>query len=162
MSSKLGNTLGVAIGATLIGSLSLSQLAAASPAFQVGDLAAGYMLAAGAEGKCGEGKCGMAAMDKNKDGKVSADEAKAMGMSEAMFKSADTNGDGVLDAAEVKAHHAAMHKDGGEGSCGSDMAKGSEGSCGGAMKAADAKKKDAEGSCGGHKGGEGGCGAMKG
>lgn len=161
MSSKFGNTLGVAIGATLVGSLSLSQLAAASPAFQVGDLAAGYMLAAGAEGKCGEGKCGMGMMDKDKDGKVSADEARAMGMSEAMFRSADTNGDGVLDAAEVKAHHAAMHKDG-EGSCGSHMAKGSEGSCGGAMKAADAEKKGAEGACGGHKGGEGGCGATKG
>ena len=54
MSSKIGNTLSVAIGAAFIGSLSLSQLAAASPAFQASDLASGYMLAAAGEGKCGE------------------------------------------------------------------------------------------------------------
>ena len=60
MSSKIGNTLSVAIGAAVIGSLSLSQLAAASPVFQASDLAAGYMLAAAGEGKCGEGKCGVA------------------------------------------------------------------------------------------------------
>ena len=63
MSSKIGNTLGVAIGAAFIGSLSLSQLAAASPAFQASDLASGYMLAAAGEGKCGEGKCGVEKMD---------------------------------------------------------------------------------------------------
>ena len=96
MSSKIGNTLGVAIGAAFIGSLSLSQLAAASPAFQASDLASGYMLAAAGEGKCGEGKCGVEKMDANKDGKVSMDEAKTAKMAdlEAHFKDVDTNGDG--------------------------------------------------------------------
>ena len=63
MSSKIGNSLSIAIGAAVIGSLSLSTLAAASPVFQASDLASGYMLAAGTEGKCGEGKCGMAKLD---------------------------------------------------------------------------------------------------
>ena len=145
MSSKIGNSLGVAIGATLIGSLSLSQLAAASPAFQVGDLAAGYMLAAGAEGTCGEGKCGINLMDKNKDGKVTLEEAKATGIREAIFKAADANGDGVLDAAEVDAF---THKD----------KQGAAAAHGTSAKTGEAKA--AEASCGGHKGGEGGCGAM--
>ena len=77
MSSKIGNTLSVAIGAAVIGSLSLSQLAAASPVFQASDLAAGYMLAAAPEGKCGEGKCGMAKLDTNKDGKLTLEEMQA-------------------------------------------------------------------------------------
>ena len=102
MSSKIGNTLSVAIGAAFIGSLSLSQLAAASPAFQASDLATGYMLAAAGEGKCGEGKCGVEKMDTNKDGKVSMDEAKAAKMAdlEQHFKDVDTNGDGFVDKAE--------------------------------------------------------------
>ena len=147
MSSKIGNTLGVAIGAAFIGSLSLSQLAAASPAFQASDLAAGYMLAAAGEGKCGEGKCGegkcgIEKMDSNKDGKISMDEAKTAKMAdlEQHFKSVDTNGDGFIDKAEMDAHHAAAKK-GHEGSCGGDKKKSAEGSCGG--------HTDAEGSCGG-------------
>ncbi|GAA0704840.1 hypothetical protein [Dokdonella soli] len=154
MSSKFGNTLGVAIGAAFIGSLSLSQLAAASPAFQAGDLASGYMLAMAGEGKCGEGRCGVAKLDKDGDGKVSMEEAKAGGFSESQFKAWDKNGDGQLDATELAAMHAAMdkghHKDkkGAEGSCGGDKkaaTKGAEGSCGG-----DKKEKGAEGSCGAH------------
>jgi uncharacterized low-complexity protein len=145
MSSKIGNSLGVAIGAAFIGSLSLSQLASASPAFQASDLATGYMLAAAGEGKCGEGKCGVEKMDANKDGKVSLAEMKEMKAekSEEHFKMADTNNDGFVDKAEMDAHHAAMKKKhkGAEGSCGGDK-KGAEGSCGG-------DKKAAEGSCGG-------------
>lgn len=162
MSSKIGNTLGVAIGAAFIGSLSLSQLAAASPAFQASDLAAGYMLAAAGEGKCGEGKCGLEMMDSNKDGKVSMDEAKAAKMAdlEKHFKEVDTNGDGMIDKAEMDAHHAAAKK-GHEGSCGGDKKK-AEGSCGGKKSAEGScggdKKKSAEGSCGGHKDAEGSCG----
>ena len=148
MSSKIGNTLGLAIGAAFIGSLSLSQLAAASPAFQVSDLASGYMLAAAGEGKCGEGKCGVAKMDTDKDGKVSTAEATAGGFSDSQVKTWDKNADGMLDGAELTAMHAAMdkgHKKGAEGSCGGDKkAKGAEGSCGG-----DKKEKGAEGSCGG-------------
>ncbi|MFI4968801.1 MAG: hypothetical protein ACHP7D_01250 [Lysobacterales bacterium] len=143
MSSKIGNTLGVAIGAAFIGSLSLSQLAAASPAFQASDLAAGYMLAA-AEGKCGEGKCGVAKMDKDGDGKVSMAEATAGGFSESQFKAWDKNGDGMLDATELGTMHAAMDKG---HMMNKDHKKGAEGSCGG-----DKKEKGAEGSCGGIRG----------
>lgn len=136
MSSKIGNTLGVAIGAAFIGSFSLSQLASASPAFQAGDLAAGYMLAAAAEGKCGEGKCGVAKMDKDHDGKVSMSEAMAGGFSESQVKAWDKNKDGSLESNELAAMHAIMdkgHMKGAEGSCGGDKKdKGAEGSCGGA------------------------------
>jgi uncharacterized low-complexity protein len=163
MSSKIGNTLGVAIGAAVLGSLSLSQLAAASPAFQAGELASGYMLAMAGEGNCGEGKCGVAKLDKDGDGKVSMAEAKAGHFSESQFKAWDKNGDGQLDESELTAMHAAMDKHhgkkGAEGSCGGDKkAKGAEGSCGGDKKAA---AKGAEGSCGGdkkEKGAEGSCG----
>ena len=141
MSNKIGNTLSVAIGAAVIGSLSLSQLAAASPVFQASDLATGYMLAAAGEGKCGEGKCGVAKMDKNGDGKVSMDEAMAGGFSESQVKTWDKDHDGSLDANELKAMHAIMDnantkKKGAEGSCGGDKAdtkKGAEGSCGGSI-----------------------------
>jgi uncharacterized low-complexity protein len=135
MSSKIGNTLGLAIGAAFIGSLSLSQLAAASPAFQASDLASGYMLAMAGEGKCGEGKCGVAKLDTNKDGKVSLSEATAGGFSESQVKAWDKNADGSLDGTELAAMHKSMDK---------SHAKGAEGSCGG-----DKKEKGAEGSCGG-------------
>ena len=137
MSSKIGNTLSVAIGAAVIGTLSLTQLAAASPVFQASDLAAGYMLAAAPEGKCGEGKCGVAKMDKDKDGKVSMQEAMAGGFSESQVKAWDKDKDGSLDANELKAMHAIMDgggkKKGAEGSCGGDKKKGAEGSCGGSI-----------------------------
>ena len=140
MSSKIGNTLSVAIGAAVIGSLSLSQLAAASPVFQASDLASGYMLAAAGEGKCGEGKCGVAKMDTNKDGKVEKSEAMANGFSESQVMAWDKDKDGSLDANELKAMHAIMDggakKKGAEGSCGGDKAdkkKGAEGSCGGSI-----------------------------
>lgn len=136
MSSKIGNTLSVAIGAAIIGSLSLSQLAAASPVFQASDLASGYMLAAAGEGKCGEGKCGVAKMDTNKDGKVESSEAMAGGFSESQVKTWDKNADGSLEANELSAMHAVMDKGGkkgAEGSCGGDKKKGAEGSCGGSV-----------------------------
>ena len=79
------------------------------------------------EGKCGEGKCGMAMMDTDKDGKVSKEEF--MAAHEKMFAAKDTNNDGSLDAAEMKA---------GEGSCGGAKGKKEgkcgEGKCGGNMK----------------------------
>jgi uncharacterized low-complexity protein len=151
MSSKIGNTLGLAIGAAFIGSLSLSQLAAASPAFQASDLASGYMLAMAGEGKCGEGKCGVAKMDTDKDGKVSMAEATAGGFSESQVKAWDKNNDGSLDGAELAAMHKAMdkgHKKGAEASCGADKkTKGAEASCG--ADKGDKKEKGAEGGCGG-------------
>ena len=51
-----------------------------------------------AEGKCGEGRCGMRRMDANGDGKVTREEF--MQGHDAMFDAMDTNGDGVIDAEE--------------------------------------------------------------
>ena len=126
MSKKVVNTLTIAVGAALLGSVAIAN---ASAAFQITDLAGGYMQLAAGEGKCGEGKCGMAKMDTNKDGSVSKAEHTAA--ADAMFSAADTNKDGNMSSDEMKAAH--------EGKCGSD--KGKEGSCGG--------DKGKEGSCGG-------------
>lgn len=107
MSTKISKSLGAAIGATVIGSLSLSALAVASPTFQVIDLASAYALAHEApEGKCGEGKCGVAKMDKDGDGKVSFAEAKANGFSDNQCTTWDENKDGSLQSNELAAMHA--------------------------------------------------------
>lgn len=76
MSNKIVNSLSLAVGAALLGSVTL---ASAASAFQVQDLGQGYMLVGEEkpEGKCGEGKCGA---DKAKDeGKCGADKAKGEG-----------------------------------------------------------------------------------
>ncbi len=92
---------------------------------------AGHAEHAGHEGKCGEGKCGMAMMDTDKDGKLSpAEFAAAHNGDSSKFAAHDGNGDGFIDADEMKAHHAAK-------------------------KAAVPAKADMEGKCG-----EGKCGAM--
>ena len=140
MSKKVVNTLTIAVGAALLGSVSLAN---ASAAFQVTDLAGGYLQAVAGEGKCGEGKCGMDKMDTNKDGMVSKAEHAAA--ADAMFTAADTNKDGNMSADEMKKAHEGKC---GEGKCGGD--KGKEGSCG--------SDKGKEGSCGGDKGKEGSCG----
>ena len=64
MSNKIVNTLSLAIGAALLGSVGLAN---AASAFAVNDLGQGYMLVGEEkpEGKCGEGKCGA---DKGKEG----------------------------------------------------------------------------------------------
>jgi uncharacterized low-complexity protein len=87
------------------------------------------------EGKCGEGKCGMAKMDTDQDGKLSpAEFAAAHGGDSSKFAAHDGNGDGFIDADEMKAHHAAKA----------------------ATKAAETPaKSDMEGKCG-----EGKCGSM--
>lgn len=121
---KNGKSIGVTLGAAVIGSLSLSQLAAASPAFQVRELASGYLLAAAAEGKCG-----LRRLDKDKDGKISFEEVAAAGVDRAHFDALDLDRDGVLDDREIQAQEA---KD----------AKGAEGGCGG---------HGAEGGCGAHR-----------
>lgn len=144
MSSKISSSLGVAIGAAVIGSLSLSQLAAASPAFQVSDLASGYMLAHAGN------HVDLATLDTDGDGKVSLAEAKAGGFSEEAFNKYDKNGDGVLDTDELKIAQAVMDKNHPE----KKSAESSRGD--------DKKAKTAEGSCGGHKDGEGSCGGMRG
>ena len=86
------------------------------------------------EGSCGgnkakaEGKCGMEMMDTDKDGKVSKEEF--MAAHEKMFAAKDTNNDGSLSAAEMKA---------GEGSCGGAKGK-KDGKCGTGKCGANKKK----------------------
>jgi uncharacterized low-complexity protein len=151
MSNKIIKPLTLAVGAAFIGSFTLSQMVHASSAFQVKPLISGYMLA-GAEGKCGEGKCAASKMDGNKDGKVSMDEAKKAGWNEAQFKVMDADKDGFLSADEIAAGHKA-HKSGAEGSCSGDK-KGAEKSCSadkkGKEKSCSAEKKGAEKSCSSH------------
>ena len=142
MSNKIIKPIALAIGTTLIGSLSLAQVASANPSFHIASLASGYALATAGEGKCGEGKCSVAKMAKTGETSVSHDEAIAHGFSESQFKAWDKNGDGKLDSGELTAMHAAMDKKGKEGSCSADK-KGKEGSC-------SADKKGKEGSCSGH------------
>ena len=91
-----------------------------------------------AEGKCGEGKCGMDKMDTDKDGKISkAEFAAAHGGKDDKFAAHDPNGDGFIDATEMKAH-----KEGkcGEGKGGADKKTGAK---------ADMEGKCGEGKCGG-------------
>lgn len=129
------------------GALAGSLLLAGS-AFAITPLAQGYMLGAAqdaaaktseagcgakhAEGQCGakhaEGKCGMDKMDTDKDGKISqAEFGVAHGGDTSKFAAHDGNGDGFVDGAEMKAHHAAKKpaaaKASMEGKCG-------EGKCG--------------------------------
>jgi uncharacterized low-complexity protein len=81
-----------------------------------------------AEGKCGEGKCGMMKADTNKDGVITKAEHTAHANS--MFAAMDKNKDGKVSAAEMKTSHEG--KCGGdkaktEGKCG-------EGKCGAEKK----------------------------
>ena len=121
----------VALAACAAVGLSLSAGAFASQA-----LAGGYMAAAGADhhAKAGEGKCGVANLDTDKDGRVSRTEFTAAHPDKAeKFATIDSNGDGFIDDAEHTAHKAAHAGDGkgdakamGEGKCG-------EGKCGGSV-----------------------------
>ena len=110
--------------------------------------ATGYMVSASAvaEGSCGadhkaaeatktadtkakaaEGKCGVAKMDSDKDGKVSrAEFAAAHNNDDGKFASHDTNSDGFISAEEMDAHM------GGSGGAGKMMEEGKcgEGKCG--------------------------------
>lgn len=146
MSKQINKPLALAVGAALVGGIALS-----ASAFAMTDLTSGYMVAASqapgetgkkdAEGKCGEGKCGIEVMDTDKDGKVSSAEFAAKHDGDTTkFAAHDADKDGFITAEEVKAHK--------EGKCG-------EGKCGGEKKDAAAKKADMEGKCG-----EGKCGGM--
>ena len=107
-------------------------LVLAGSSFAFNALAGGYMNDPGtpgektAEGKCGEGKCGMDKMDTDKDGKISKVEfAAAHDGKDDQFAAHDSNGDGFVDADEMKAHMDAKgDKAKMEGKCG-------EGKCGG-------------------------------
>lgn len=157
--SQTRKPIALAIGATLAGGLALSGSAFAST-----QLAQGYLLGAqeaasadkakegscGAdkadkEGSCGsdkagEGKCGLAGMDSDKDGKVSRAEFTAMHADKAAeFDRIDANKDGFMDAEEGKAHHGGMQgddmkDDGAETEAKADMeGKCGEGKCGASM-----------------------------
>jgi uncharacterized low-complexity protein len=65
------------------------------------------------EGKCGEGKCGMAQIDTNKDGVITKAEHAAH--ANGMFAAMDKNKDGKVSADEMKASHEGKC---GEGKCG--------------------------------------------
>ena len=135
MSNKVVNTLSVAVGAALLGTVMAAN--AANP-FSINDLGQGYQVGdKAAEGKCGEGKCGSNKGKKCMEMKEKADQDKCMADS----KSAEGH-----CGASVK------HKDG-EKTCGGEK-KGAEASCSG--------KKGAEASCSGKKGGEASCSGKKG
>jgi uncharacterized low-complexity protein len=150
----------IAIGAALVGGLTL-----AGSAFAMQPLASGYMVAsasvaegacgavkkagegscggdkAKAEGKCGEGKCGMDRMDADKDSRISqAEFAAAHDNDASMFGAHDTNKDGFISADEMKAH---MEGKCGEGKCGADKATAKP-----AEKKAGMEGKCGEGKCG--------------
>ena len=130
MSNKIVRPLAIAIGTSLIGSLSLAQIAAANPSFHIASLTSGYALAVAGEGKCGEGRCSVAKMAKPGETAVTKEEAMAHGFSESQFKAWDKDSDGKLEANELAAMHAIVdtQKKGKEGSCSADK-KGKEGSC---------------------------------
>ena len=137
MSKQINKPLALAVGAAFVGGIALS-----ASAFAMTDLSSGYMVTASqaggegktaeakcganktaeakcgadktaAEGKCGEGKCGIEVMDTDKDGKVSSAEFAAKHDGDTtMFAAHDANKDGFVTADEVKAHK--------EGSCGGD------------------------------------------
>jgi uncharacterized low-complexity protein len=115
-----------AIGIALLGS---AAMVSADSLFALKDLGTGYQVADnhGEEGSCGEGSCGMAMMDDNKDGMISLAEATAHGKTAEQFAAMDGNADGNVDQAEWDAAHADKAEEGkcGEGKCG-------EGKCGGA------------------------------
>ncbi|HTT08060.1 MAG TPA: hypothetical protein VMH34_04650 [Gammaproteobacteria bacterium] len=122
MRSKSGRIkpLTIAIGAAFSVNLMPVAAVAADNPFEYSQLASGYLVAdheggGSSEGKCGQGKCGVARMDTDGDGKVSKDEFMKTHKDESKFAALDTNHDGFLDADEIK-----KMKEGkcGEGKCG--------------------------------------------
>jgi uncharacterized low-complexity protein len=125
--------IAAAVGAAFAVNLAATSIASAANPFAAIDLGAGYQVAeqnAGkaegkcgegkcgvnkkpAEGKCGEGKCGAGRMDADNDGKLSKDEF--LKAHDEMFAVMDGNSDGVVDSAEMKAVHEGRC---GEGKCG--------------------------------------------
>lgn len=112
MSSKK-TLISVAVGTAFAASMGAAPLAfAAENPFALQSLDKGYMVAdhheAKAKGmkegmcgnmKMGEGKCGMAMADANKDGKISQEEAAKQQAN--MFAMMDTNKDGFIDKDEM-------------------------------------------------------------
>ena len=144
MSSKK-TLISVAVGTAFAASMGAAPVAfAAENPFALQSLDKGYMVAdhheAKAKGmkegmcgnmKMGEGKCGMAMADANKDGKISREEF--MNHHAMMFTMMDTNKDGFIDKDEMSKAMSMMK--------GMKGAKGMEGKCG-AMKGMEGKKDD--------------------
>ena len=136
MSNKIVNTLSVAVGAALLGTVMAAN--AANP-FSLSDLGQGYQTVGdkAPEGKCGEGKCGANKGKKCMEMKEKADQDKCM-----------------ADSKKGKEGSCSADKKGKEGSCSADK-KGKEGSCSADKKGKEgscsADKKGKEGSCGGDK-----------
>lgn len=150
MSKSPGKPAALAV-ATALGGLALS-----GAAFSMIPLAGGYMLAAqdavttqdaattqsasDDPAKAAEGRCGMARVDSDGDGRISAEEFAAAHPEKdpSYFADMDANGDGYVDGAEHDAHHAAKKAGDGdkadksaqEGKCGEGKC-GGWGSCGG-------------------------------
>ena len=147
MSKHSSKPASLAVAAVLVGGMGLS-----ASAFAMTDLAQGYLLSAGEATKAAEGKCGMARMDTDKDGRISKAEFSAAHAGDgSKFAAHDPDKNGFISAAELKAHHEARAtKSGMEGKCG-------EGKCGADTKNVPKKVEKAgmEGKCG-----EGKCGGM--
>jgi uncharacterized low-complexity protein len=146
----------LAVGAALAGGLALS-----GNAFSIEPLAQGYALGAAmhgehAEGKCGEGRCGMEKLDTDGDGRISRAEFEAAHEGKAdKFAEIDADGDGFISTEEAKAHHEGKCGEGkcgegkcGEGKCGGDKADGDHADHAGAGKSG-MEGKCGEGKCGG-------------
>lgn len=125
--------------ATALGGIALS-----GAAFSMAPLAGGYMVsaqeagdptaAAASDARDGEGRCGMARVDTDGDGRMSADEFAAAHAEKdpSYFAAMDGNGDGFVDKGEHDAHHAASKASGdGEGDKAAHEGKCGEGKCGG-------------------------------
>ncbi|MCD9033041.1 hypothetical protein LDO32_15025 [Luteimonas sp. Y-2-2-4F] len=123
----------LAVGGALAGGLLLS-----GSAFSMTPLAQGYLLGAQEAAAqqthaahaqdAGEGRCGVARLDQDGDGRVSrAEFAAHHADADDRFAQMDANGDGYVDQAEHDAHKARHGEGKGdmEGKCG-------EGKCGGA------------------------------
>ncbi len=124
MSDKFNKKpLATALGAVVVGSLSLCTANAAENPFEMNDLSAGYLMTAekDMEGKCGEGKCGGSMKATEAEGKCAGKKAKAEGKC----------GEGKCGGDKAAKSEAKC----GEGKCG-------EGKCGG-KKAGNASVTDA-------------------
>ncbi len=156
MSNKIMKPLSVAVGVAFVGSLAIAQAATAS-SFSLSDMDSGYQQVGEghehdkkADGSCGEGKCGVAKLDADKNGSVNAAEFAASGHPADKFAALDADKNGEVTQAEMDAAHKAGEGKCGEGKCGGADKGDKEGGCG-ADK--DKKGKDGEKSCG-----QGSCG----
>ncbi|MEO8767361.1 MAG: hypothetical protein ABI363_03345 [Nitrosospira sp.] len=119
MSSKK-SIISIAVGSAFAATLGVVPLvSAADSPFTLQSLDKGYLVAdagekksregkCGGEGTCGEGRCGAAMADTNKDGKVTKEEWTAH--HNAMFEHMDANKDGVIEKSEMEKGEMAKKK----------------------------------------------------